>query len=277
MTAYRILWFVLLCALTLPALSAYAQTTWTVGVVPQFPPEQIYRQWTPVFQALSKLTGQDFELRSFTSIPEFEAAFRKGELDLAYMNPYHAVMAREAAGYIPLVRDGDRRLNGILVVRVDSPVQEIRDLEGATVAFPAPNAFGASLYMRALLAEQEGITITPRYVGTHSNVYRHVITGRAQAGGGVRRTLEQETPQLQAQLRVLYKTPDVYPHPLAAHPRVPARIQGEIQAAFLTLAQHPETAALLPGIQMPRPVAASYPDYADLAKLGLERFVVTAD
>lgn len=277
MITYRTLWFALICALALSAFNAHGQTTWTVGVVPQYPPGQIHRQWTPILKALSKLTGQDFELRSFKSIPDFEAAFRKGELDLAYMNPYHVLMAREAAGYIPIVRDGDRRLNGILVVRHDSPIRTVHDLDGAKIAFPAPNAFGASLYMRALLKEREGISITPSYVGTHSNVYRHVITGQAQAGGGVRRTLGQEAPQLQKQLRVLYQTPEVYPHPLVAHPRMPDLVRAEIQAAFLSLAQQPETAALLKSIQMPRPVAASYQDYAGLAELGLEGFVVTAD
>ena len=61
----------------------------------------------------------------------------------------------------------------------------MQDLDGADIAFPAPNAFGASLYMRALLAEQEKININPIYVETHANVYRNVIFGRASAGGGV--------------------------------------------------------------------------------------------
>ena len=60
----------------------------TVGIVPQFPPEQIFSTWTPVLQALETELGAGFELRSFQSIPDFEAAFTRGELDIAYMNPY---------------------------------------------------------------------------------------------------------------------------------------------------------------------------------------------
>jgi phosphonate transport system substrate-binding protein len=268
---------VLLCLLAFLALTAHGQTTWTVGIVPQFPPEQIFRTWSPILKALSRLTNERFELHSFNSIPEFETAFLNGEVDLAYMNPYHAVMAREVAGYIPIVRDGKRRLSGILVVRRDSPITDVRQLDGATVAFPAPNAFGASLYMRALLAEREQIKIEPTYVKTHSNVYRHVVNGRAQAGGGVRRTFERETPELQAQLRVVYQTPDTYPHPLAAHPRMPANVRAEVQAAFLRLAEQPATATLLEAIQIAEPVVASHEDYAELAELGLESFVVIAD
>lgn len=40
----------------------------------------------------------------------------------------------------------------VLVVRKDSAVRRLADLNGATGAFPAPNAFAASLLPRALLA-----------------------------------------------------------------------------------------------------------------------------
>lgn len=277
MNVHRVLLAVVLLAVSVAAAAARAETTWTVGVVPQFPAEQIFRTWTPVLQALSARTGARFSLRTFNSIPDFEAAFARGELDIAYMNPYHAVMANEAEGYIPIVRDGERRLSGILVVRRDSGVTDVGQLDGATIAFPAPNAFGASLYMRALLAEQEGITIQPEYVRTHSNVYRHVVTGRARAGGGVRRTLEREPAGLQAQLQVLYETPKTFPHPVAVHPRVPGELRSAIQAALVDLGSDPDGRALMQAVQMPSPTAATYADYADLAALGLARFVVVSN
>jgi ABC-type nitrate/sulfonate/bicarbonate transport system substrate-binding protein len=59
---------------------------------------------------------------------------------------------RRWRGFLPLVRDGQSQLEGILVVRKDSPVRRIADLSGATVAFPASNAFAASLLPRALLS-----------------------------------------------------------------------------------------------------------------------------
>ncbi len=116
-----------------------------------------------------------------------------GEPDVVYRNPYHAVMAKKAAGYTPILRDDATRLAGILVVRKDSPITRVEQLDGATLAFPAPNAFGASLDMRALLTNELKIHFKPEYVTTHSNVFRHVISGRAQAGGAIRQTLAQET------------------------------------------------------------------------------------
>jgi phosphonate transport system substrate-binding protein len=183
-------------------------------------------------------------------------------------------MANESQGYVPIVRDNNRRLSGVLVVRNDSGITEVTQLDGKTVAFPSPNAFGASLYMRALLKEQEKVDIEPVYVMTHTNVYRHVVTGRAAAGGGVRRTLDREPESLRVQLRILYETPETYPHPIVVHPRVPEAQRERIQKALLELRQTAETARLLKRIQIPNPTATGLQDYQELQDLGLERFVV---
>ncbi len=254
-------------------LSARAAQTYTVAVVPQYSVEQISRDWTPLLVEVSKLTGLDLKLKTYATIPEFEAAFLKGEPDFAFMNPYHAVITKKAAGYIPIVRDDATRLTGILVVRKDSPITRLDQLNGATLAFPAPTAFAASLYMRALLTVEHKIQFTPEYVTTHPNVFRSVLTGRAQAGGAGHHTLVKETPEMQAELRVLYQTPGVYSHPISAHPRVPTQAREALLQAFLKLGANPAFAEQLKAIQIPKPVQANFKDYAPLEKLGLERFV----
>ena len=254
--------------------SARAEPLLSFGVVPQFPLEQIASTWTPVLNQVAKAAGVRLELKLYASIPDFEVAFLKGELDAAFLNPYHAVMARKAAGYLPIIRDDRQRLAGLLVVRRDSKASRPEDLDGATIAFPAPNAFGASLYMRALLVEQARIRFTPVYRSTHSNVFRHVINGQAQAGGVIRQTLEREPPEVREQLRVLYETPPAFPHPVVVHPRLPVNVREALQQAFIALGSRADAAHLLDGIQIPVPVKASYADYAPLEKLGLERYVV---
>jgi len=254
-------------------LGASAAQTLSVAVVPRFPAEQIFRDWTPVLTEVSRLTGLDFKLKAYASIPEFETAFLNGELDIAYMNPYHAVMAKKAAGYTPILRDDTTRLTAVLVVRKDSPITRVEQLDGATLAFPAPNAF-PSLYIRALLTNEHKIQFKPEYVTTPGNVSRHVISGRAQAGGIHRQTLALEPPELQAQLRVLYETPTAYSHPIVIHPRVPAQVREALRQAFLKLGENPAFAERLRAIQIPKPVVANFKEYAPLEKLGLEKFVI---
>lgn len=255
--------------------AAPGPTSLVMGVVPQFPAVEIQRRWGPVVGWLEKACQLRIQLDFAPSIPAFEARFLAGRHDLSYVNPYHAVMARRAQGYLPLVRDSQGSLKGVLLVRSDSPVQGLQELQGATIAFPSPNAFGASLYMRALLERTHGIRFTPYYAKTHGNTYRHVIKGEAQAAGGVAATLAAEPSDVQSHLRVLYETPPTAPHPLIAHPRVPKETQRCITAT-LTAADLPEqTRGWLNDIQMPQPGAAVYGrDYQPLERLSLEAYVV---
>ncbi len=260
-----------LCLLfLLLGLSVTQAVELTLAVVPQFPPIETYKRWAPVVEMISTKTGIKIDLRTYASIPEFERAILAGEPDLVFMNPYHQVMVKR--DYIPILRDSTP-LEGILVVRKDSPYQSVKDLDGKTIAFPAPNAYAAALYMRALLTERHGIKFTAKYVKTHSNVYRHVALGEASAGGGVNNTFEREPPEIKGQLRILYNTPPSAPHPLSAHKRVAVRVTEAIKNAILQLApQHPEP---FDAIQIPQPTTAQYSrDYLPLERHRLEIYVV---
>lgn len=253
----------------------YAATTLTLAVVPQFPAVEIEKAWSPLLEALSRATGLQLQLRTYASIPKFESDFLAGGPDLAFMNPYHAVMARRAQRYEPLVRDGDKPLTGILVAAVEGSIKGLADLQGARIAFPAPNAFGASLYMRALLTQVHGIRYEASYVKTHTNAYRHVLTQVAQAAGGIRATLERESSAVREGLKVIFETPPAAAHPLSAHPRVAAAERDALRTAFLALAQTPDGLALLKPTTLGRPVIADYErDYVPLERLNLARFVI---
>ena len=256
-----------------PAAQPAETPVFSVHVVPQFQPVEIHRTWGPVLARLGQEMGVHFELKTAKDIPAFEAEFKAGTPDFAYMNPYHAVMAHRVQGYVPLVRDVTP-LSGIVVVRKDDPIKSVKELQGQEIAFPAPNAFGASLWIRALLGEREKISFKATYAKTHTNAYRQTIAGRAAASGGIRATLDREPDEVRKQLRVLMETPAVAPHPLSAHPRVPPAVRLALQAAFERLGRDEAGRTLLHEMLMPRPVKADYArDYLPLEKLQLERYV----
>lgn len=253
-----------------------ARAPLTVAVVPQFPAAVLHRDWTPLLETLGKRVGVAFQLQLQPTIPRFETDVLSGAADLAYLNPYHQVMAHREQGFLPLVRSRVP-LSGVLVVRRDDPINALRALDGKTLAFPAPNAFGASLWMRALLTEREKLQFTPSYVQTHGNVYRQVLAGQVAAGGGVNHTLTQERDEVRQGLRVLFETPGVAPHPLSAHPRVDAGLRKAITDALVDLAGRPDGEALLRAVEIEGLVRADHGrDYAPLEAFRLERYVVRA-
>ena len=263
--------------LLLGSTMAVAETrpVYTLAVVPQLPALTTHKMWAPFIQHLEQDTGLDFELKIYSTSPEFEVDMLAGKPDFVFMNPYHQIMGRRAQGYIPLIRDNAKLIYGIVVVARDGPIKNINDLKGKEIAFPAPNAYAASLYIRALLSVKERLDYRPRYLATHTDVYRHVILGKAAAGGAVNTTLERETDSVRSQLRILYQTPASAPHPLSVHPRIAASVGQTLQAAIIALESDPTQREMLKGVQLMQPVQADYErDYQPLEKLGLEKFIV---
>lgn len=254
--------------------TAHAEQKFTVGVVPQFEARRIAEIWQPILTEASKQSGIELVLRASPSIPEFEKQLVEGVFDFAYMNPYHAIIANRQQGYTPLLRDTGRNLYGIIVVRKDSPIQTVGELDGKTVAFPSPNALGAALIPRAEFARKFNIKPNEIYVKSHSSVYLNVLLGRAAAGGGVQKTLSQQPPEIRDQLRVLYKTSEVPSHPLTVHPRVNADIRNRVTSVFLDLGKTEPGKLMLKNIPINQIGEASIIDYAPVTEMALDQFYV---
>lgn len=254
---------------------AESDKTYTFGVVPQFEAKKLRKIWKPILKRLHNETGFKFKLRGAPTIPAFEKQFLAGEFDFSYMNPFHLLIANETQGYIPLVRDHSKKLQGVLVVRKDSDIKSVKDLNNKTLAFPSPNALGASLQMRAELHDKFGLNITPKYVKTHDSVYLNVFLKQTAAGGGVGKTFRKQAPQLRKQLNIIYKTTPVAPHPIAAHPRVPQEDQEIVLKALIKISKTADGRKLLSQIPIKKLDKASMQDYQPLEGMNLKRFFVS--
>ncbi len=265
---------ILLTCTSSNTISAQALTakTFSVGVVPQFDSRKIHKIWRPILKELEKSTGYKFKLQGAPTIPGFEKKLNAGHFDFAYMNPYHALQANKHQGYIPLVRDIKKRLQGILVVKKGGGIKKIEDLENQTVSFPAPNALGASLMIRADLENIFEIQVQPQYVKTHSSVYLNVALGITKAGGGAQKTLDHQPPEVRDALQILYKTHHVVPHPISVHPRVSSEVIKQVTETLLSLNNTTQGLQMLNKISINKIGFTSMKDYTSLNKLRLERF-----
>lgn len=261
-------------ALAAPLVArAAASTPWRLAVVPQLTPLEMTRSWAPVVRTLSE-AGLPCELVVYPSISAFEPEFLRGRADIVYLNPYHMVMARRAHGYEPLLRDR-RLLEGVLVVKKEGWIHDLVQLEAHRISFPSPNALASSMYLRALLQREYRLHYDAHYAMNHRNAVRQVLAGDSAAAGAIRTTLELEPAHVQQALRVIYTTPGLPPHPVAVHPRVPARLRSVLQQALIDLSRDGAGRAVMQGVQMPDPVHASYrADYAPIEGLQLEKFLV---
>lgn len=259
--------------LAMPAGAAEPQV-YKLAVVPQFDLRRLQSVWGPIVEQLQNATGAKFELVLEPGIPAFEKGLQAVAYDIAYMNPYHYVIASKRHGYRAILRDVDEMLYGIVVVRKTSAVVDIHALDGLTVAFPSPNAMGAALIPRAEFATKFAIKVKEKYVKSHSSAYLNVLMGEADAAGGIKATFEQQPSEIKDGLRILYETDRYMPHPVAVHPRLSAVMAGKVQAELLALGARPAGAALLAEVPFRRLGIAVDSEYDQLRKLGLDAFYV---
>lgn len=261
----------LLAALVFVLLSsalADAAERLRVGIVPQQAAAELARLWTPVLEHIQERSGVQLVFETAKDIPTFEKRLAAGDYDLAYMNPYHYVVFHGAPGYQAFAREKDTRIQGLIVVRKDSPVTKLEELAGKTVAFPAPAAFAATILPLSHL-KSRSIAVTPSFTSSHDSVYLGVARGFFPAGGGIGRTFDNAKPEVREQLRVLWTTPQYTPHALAAHPRVDRQGLARVLAAMLAMDTDPKGRELLARLNFKGFEAARDGDWNDIRKLGI--------
>jgi phosphonate transport system substrate-binding protein len=244
--------------------TTHAEDVYTFGVVPQQSATRLAQIWLPFLASLEQETGYKFKFATAKDIPTFEACLSDKAYDFAYMNPYHYTVVHETAGYEAFAHQADKKLKGILVTRTDNAVSELKDLDGTTLAFPSPAAFGASVVPRAELSARD-VSFEASYVKSHDSVYRAVALGVFPAGGGVLRTFGNLPEDLKSQLRIFYQTDGYTPHAFAASPALPADVRQKVAAALTGLSD----AAVLKPLGMSGFVPADNATWDDVRALNL--------
>lgn len=206
----------------------------TVGIVPQQSAATLVRNWAPLLDYMSEQTGLKLVFRTAPDIPTFESRVLRGEYDLAYMNPYHYAVYSIQPGYRAFAHQEDKLIEGIIIVRKDTDITQLEELEGRQLAFPSPAAFAASMLPRSELQKQK-IDFTAKYVGSHASVYKSVAKGLYPAGGGIQRTFNAIDESVRSQLKILWKSNGYTPHAFAAHPRVSNQVVNLIQKELVDM------------------------------------------
>lgn len=226
------------CALSTPV----AAEKYTLGIVPQQSPLKLFKTWKPIADYLSEQTGHTITFKTEKSIADFEKRLYAGEYDIAYMNPYHFVVAHRQQDYQAQIR-ADKMIRGILVANgEEADFDALINNPETRYVFPSPNAFAATLLTKFELLEKYGVNVEQQnkrqYVNSHDSVYSGIARGTGDLGGGIQRTYTNFSKAADKdKLNVVYTT-EAYPsHPIAYKKTIPTVHQEQLNKAFLTMPQ----------------------------------------
>lgn len=235
-----ILWLLLGLLVVRPAGAANVPPL-VLGVFPNTTAKQVVETYRPLADALGKSLQRRVEIYSAPNFKTFVERTRQGEYDLLLTAPHLAWLARQDAGYQPLLKYA-QPVRGLLVVKSTSPYRDVAELRGHGIAIPDPLAV-IVLALQAELAEaglKSGTDYQIINAGTHINAALQVVKGRADAAMVGQNGFMQFPPELRKQLHVLLETPPLSSQTYLTHPRLREAEVKTIRKSLLNFATTPE-------------------------------------
>ena len=178
----------------------------------------------------------------FRSAKDYDTAMNNllnGTVHFAYLGPSAlAILDEKNPGKLRIAaavanKEGGPTFKGVIVVKDDSPIKSLADLQGKRFAF-GDRESTLSCYMPASMLMQAGAfdSMTYEFLGSHSNVAKGILNGMFAAGGlqpNVAKEFEGKG------LRVIAETEPVYEHVIAIGPSVDQATADKVRQALLNV------------------------------------------
>ncbi len=228
-------------ALLLAGAARAAEAPLVFGVFPNLTARQALKTYAPLAQALERQLGRQVVVYTAPDFPAFVARTREGVYDLVLTAPHLAWLARQDAGYRPLLKYSTQ-VRGLLLTRKDNGLTTVEALRGRTVAITDALAL-ATLAIEMELTRQgivPGRDYTVQPSGSHTNAIAQVIAGRVDAAIVGIHPYRMQPETARAQLRTLVETPPLSSLTYLAHPRLRDRDAEMLRTSLLAFAESPE-------------------------------------
>jgi phosphate/phosphite/phosphonate ABC transporter binding protein len=159
------------------------------GFTPVLGEAEMRAEFDPLAAYISEAIGQKVVLYVAKDYGDLRTQMESGAVDIGSFSPFAYVDAMRG-GKIRIIAqsiiDGTATYRGIIVVRKDSGLKTVADLQGKRFAFVDPKSASGYVYPRAMLIEKG---LNPKtyfeetiFAGDHNKVITAVLEGRADAG-----------------------------------------------------------------------------------------------
>jgi phosphonate transport system substrate-binding protein len=199
--------------------------------------------WNPILLYVSRTSGVPLELKLNRTARENTAKAETGLYDFVYTNHFFTP-ERERLGYRVIARPVGPGIRGQIVVTRDSPIRDLRELEGKEVAFPTPDGFtGYWVPMDALL--NSNVHVKPVFAGNQEASIGLLRREEAAAAGVNSSVLERFSRRSDFPYRVLWSSKLYHDLCIMAKPKVAKEKTAAVRAAFIGMARDPKGLKIL--------------------------------
>jgi phosphonate transport system substrate-binding protein len=239
------------------------------AVHPLHNPKRLFEVYGPIVDRLNaSIPGGHFRFEASRNYAEFERKLRERRVHFALPNPYQTVTCLPQ-GYRVFGKMGDDHLfRGILLVRADSGIQQVSDLKGKVISYPAPTALAATL-MPQFYLHTHGLDVNRDvqnlYVGSQESAIMNVHMGLSAAGATWTvpwLAFQRKHPELAKDLVARWETDTLPNNALVAREDVPGSLVQQVERVLFSLQADAEGRRILSEIPISRFEPATDATYA---------------
>jgi len=229
------------------------------GVHPLHNPERLYEVYGPIVDFLNAhLANATIRLEASRSYDDYDKKLYSRRFHFALPNPYETVNALPH-GYRVFGKMGDDSdFRGIILGRQDGGIDQVADLKGKAVSFPAPTALAATM-MPLYYLHTHGVDVNRDierlFAGSQESSIMNVYLGKSAAGATWPppwRAFAERHPELAATLVVKWETPPLINNGLVVRDDVPKEVVAQVTTLLLGLHTHEVGRALLAALPLTR-------------------------
>lgn len=205
-----------------------------VGLLPSLSTERLVTLFAPLRDYLQEKLHRPVILLTAPSYDIYMQRAANFEYDLYFTAPHMAALAETDSGYrrISLM---NRELRGYVLVRQDSAIHTLNDLQGHLIAMPESTAI-ITILGESLLQEhglRPGKNIRVEYTPSHNNAIHALSSSKADAAivsGGI---YDATPPDKRQGLNILAKTKTLSYVMFMASPKLPERDYQQLHRVML--------------------------------------------
>jgi phosphonate transport system substrate-binding protein len=237
---------------TPPRSPAEAGKPLVIGLIPEW---NIFRQlerYEPLADYLSRKTGTKVTLKILRRYGNIIDNFRSERMDGAFFGSFSYALAHAKLGVEVLARpvalDNSSTYHGLIFVRKDSRIRNVRDMKGKRFAY-VDRATTAGYVFPQEYFRTRGISNCRTYLkecyftGTHEDAVLDVLDGKADIGAAkntVYQRLAKENPRVREELTVLARSLDVPENAIALRGDIDPSVRSRLKEVLLNMHRDPE-------------------------------------
>ncbi|WP_119459647.1 phosphate/phosphite/phosphonate ABC transporter substrate-binding protein [Rhodospirillaceae bacterium SYSU D60014] len=205
--------------------------------------------YEPVFNAISRMTGLNFDIKVGQSYGAVVEAMCNQLADIAFFGPVSYIQANErgcAQLLAVAVQKGESVYYAGMFAKADAPITAVKDLKGRRVAFGDINSTSSFTFQMAMILDSGLDPIKDlaeiRMTGSHANSIAALAQGLVDVACLSFDSYEKAVREGAVdpeQIKVLVKSIPIPNPPLAMNTKLPEELKAKLKAAFNSVHEAP--------------------------------------